>query len=136
MTKTVPFKDYTVIAVDFDGTLAKHAYPGIGEEVPHAFTTLLDLMSNQCRLVLHTMRHGPELKSALDFCAQRGVVFWGVNQNHDQKTWTNSPKIYAQHYIDDAAIGCPLVEPHEPGERPYADWAIIRDLLEKRGLLE
>jgi hypothetical protein len=119
------------IAVDFDGTIVKHEYPRIGEELPGAFDTLKELQKTNS-LILHTMRSGPELKDAVKYCEERGVTFFGVNENPTQHTWTGSPKIYAHIYIDDAALGCPLVLP-AGGERPYVDWLEVRRLMSKAG---
>jgi hypothetical protein len=63
-----------------------------------------------------------------------------VNQNPTQKAWSQSPKCYAHIFIDDAALGCPLIEERYDGEsllykRAFADWSSIRKHLEKRGLL-
>jgi hypothetical protein len=51
-----------------------------------------------------------------------------VGENPTQKEWTSSPKCYAHIYIDDAALGCPLVK-GENGERDYVDWTAVEKLL-------
>lgn len=114
---------YKIIAVDFDGTLVKHEFPEIGDEVPGAFTWLRNFQEQDVRLILWTMRAIHYEVAAVNFCRERGVEFWGVNINPEQSSWTTSPKAYAQVYIDDAAFGCPLVQP--PNGRPYADWSVI-----------
>jgi hypothetical protein len=60
--------------------------------------------------------------------AQHGIPLMGVNENPSQKSWTSSPKAYAQLYIDDAALGTPLVYPESSSERPYVDWAAIENI--------
>jgi|688.fasta_scaffold00127_34 hypothetical protein len=35
----------------------------------------------------------------------------------------------------DAALGCPLIQPAYPEERPYADWNKIRGWLLSNGIL-
>lgn len=62
------------------------------------------------------------LTDAVEWCRARGVEFWGVNKNPEQKDWTASPKVYAHVYIDDAAFGCPLRMPARAGSRPIVDW--------------
>ena len=99
------------LAVDFDGTIAKHRYPNIGDPVPGAFKWLKKFQStDEVILILWTMRSDgpmePFLTEALEFCADRGVVFDFANE-HPQD-WTTSPKVYAHCYIDDSAFGCPL----------------------------
>lgn len=116
---------HRIIAVDFDGTIVKHAYPEIGKPIPGAIETLLELQASGVKLILWTMRDGAELKDALDHCAKHGLKFFGANENPQQNTWTKSPKAYAQIYIDDAALGCPLKQ--EIGDsRPWVDWAEVR----------
>lgn len=113
-----------IIAVDFDGTLVKHEYPRIGEEIPGAVDTLKALQEKGAKLILHTMRCDISLDQALEWCKERGLHFWAVNDNPGQKHWTGSRKIYATHYIDDAGVGCPLIYPE--GERPYVDWHVVQ----------
>jgi len=121
-----------ILAVDFDGTLVRHEYPIIGPPVPYAFDCLRELQDMGVQLVLWTIRsdhgiHGNTLTEAVEFCKSKGVMFWGINHNPDQGSWSSSRKTYAHLYIDDAALGCPLVYP--PDGRPYADWAAIRPLV-------
>lgn len=103
------------IAVDFDNTLARSVknYPAIGEEVPHAFNWLrLWQNGHGIRLILWTMRTGDSLADALEFCAKRGITFWGVNENPAQVIYPHpaSGKCYSDILIDDTALGCPLDE--------------------------
>lgn len=70
------------------------------------------------------MRSGDTLENAVKWFADNGIELWGVNRNPDQYKWTGSPKVYAQLYIDDAALGCPLIKPMN-GKRPYVDWSLV-----------
>ena len=121
---------HKVVAVDFDGTLVEHVYPDIGKEVPGAVETVKWLMENGTKIVLFTMRSDEYLHSAVAWMTQRGITPWGINTNPDQKSWTDSPKAYAQVYIDDAALGCPLIYPDFA--RPYVDWSTVKQELTKR----
>jgi hypothetical protein len=117
------------IAVDFDGTIADHAYPDIGKPVPGAFKWLKAFRKKGAQLILWTMRSdgqesGDVLAQAVEFCREHGVEFWGVNQNPRQE-WSKSPKAYAHVYIDDAAFGCPLIENKRMGGRPMVDWDVV-----------
>lgn len=118
-----------IIAVDFDGTLVEHAYPGIGPDVPGAFEWLRKLQDAAARLVLWTIRDGIQLDEAVEHCTTRGVRWWQVNRNPQQVAWTSSPKVYAHAYIDDAALGCPLIVPlipdGGPHRRAYVDWSVV-----------
>lgn len=118
------------IAIDFDGTIADHRYPDIGAPVPGAFLWLKRFQEAGAKLILYTMRSdspkdGPTLTQAVDFCRRNGVEFFGVNTDPGQSSWTSSPKAYAQIYIDDAALGCPLRENSRAGGRPMVDWEIV-----------
>lgn len=117
-----------IIAVDFDGTIVEHTYPTIGPDVPGAFEWLREFSDAGHQLILWTMRSGPELAEAVEHCRRNGVEFWGVNRNPGQGSWTESPKAYAQMYIDDAALGCPLVLRLEG--RPYVDWSAVGPMVE------
>ena len=109
------------IAIDFDGTLCEHEYPNIGAEVPGAFKWLRHFEREGARLMLWTMRSGRPLEEAVAWCLDRDIAFWGVNENPEQHTWTDSKKQYAHLYIDDAAAGCPLKRVNTG--RPFVDWA-------------
>lgn len=118
-----------IVAVDFDGTCVDHRYPDVGCDVPGAARTLMALSGNGVRLILWTMRSGKELEDARLWFADRGIPLFGVNENPDQKSWTDSPKAYAHAYVDDAALGCPLVKNTPTGGRPWVDWEKVADLL-------
>lgn len=114
-----------IIAIDFDGTIVEHQYPDIGSPVPGAFDYMRQFVERGAKLILWTMRHGQELEDAVAFVKDSGIELFGVNCNPNQHTWTDSPKAYAQVYIDDAAFGCPLCESKRMGGRPYVDWDIV-----------
>lgn len=122
-----------IIAVDFDGTCVTHEYPKVGRDVG-ATPVLRDLVAKGHRLILWTMRSdGREdgsnpLSDAVKWFEERNLPLFGINSNPEQSSWTGSPKAYAQIYIDDAALGCPLL-PGLPGERPFVDWRAIRSML-------
>ena len=55
----------------------------------------------------------------------------GINEDPDQKEWTQSPKVYANLYIDDAALGCPLIFNPELSDRPFVNWPEVLLLFSK-----
>jgi hydroxymethylpyrimidine pyrophosphatase-like HAD family hydrolase len=95
------------IAVDFDGTIVEHDYPGIGKEKLFAFQTLKELEKLGARLILWTFRNGGELEEAVEFCKQNGIEFYAVNRNYPEEVYddTISRKIDADIYIDDKNLG-------------------------------
>jgi len=107
------------IAIDFDGTCVTHKYPYIGEDIGAA-PMLKALVTEGHLLILNTMRCGKELQEAVDWFKQRDIPLHGVNEDPGQKEWTQSPKVFANIYIDDAALGCPLCYPSTGS--PYVDW--------------
>lgn len=123
-----------ILCIDFDGTCVKHAYPNEGEDVG-AQPVLRDLVAAGHKLILWTMRSGKELQDAVAWFNRNGIALYGVQRNPLQRAWTTSPKAYAQLYIDDAALGCPLKYEDQADARPYADWTLIRKMLVMRGVL-
>ena len=111
-----------IIAVDFDGTCVKHAYPKIGEDIG-AVPVLKKFVSDGHRIVLNTMRSGDLLQKAVDWFTMNDIPLTGVNHTPGQETWTQSSKTYANVYIDDAALGCPTTM-DEKG-RIFVDWKVI-----------
>jgi len=95
------------IAVDFDGTIVEHEYPGIGKEKLFAFQTLKELEKLGARLILWTFRAGKELDEAVEYCRKNGIEFYAVNKNYPEEIFdeTVSRKIDADIYIDDKNVG-------------------------------
>ncbi len=97
-----------IIAVDFDGTIVKHRYPKIGEEIPFATDTLRLLIEDQHRLILWTVREGELLEEAIAWCRERGVEFFAVNRDYPEESEEHksfSRKLKADLFIDDRNLG-------------------------------
>lgn len=122
------------IAIDFDGTCVTHDYPRIGKDI-NAVSVLKKLVANGHKLILNTMRSGKELKEAINWFKKNDIELYGANENPTQKKWTNSPKVYANLYIDDAALGCPLKMDLSISDRPFVDWEAVSCLLKDNGIL-
>ena len=122
----------TIIAVDFDGTCVTNEYPRIGKEIGAA-PVLKKMTDKGIKLVLYTMRDGKLLEEAVQWFKDNNIPLYGVNKTPGQYKWTNSPKIFANYYIDDAAIGVPLI--FDPGNKPFVDWEKLKPYLETYGLL-
>jgi len=122
------------IAIDFDGTCVTHEYPHIGSDIG-AVPVLKRLVAAGHLLILNSMRSGLELQAAVDWFRKNGIPLHGVNEDPGQKKWTESPKVFANLYIDDAALGCPLVSPVStyPNDRvlgrPFVDWEKVECML-------
>ena len=109
-----------IFAVDFDGTIVKHEFPKVGPPVPGAIEGMRELVEGEHQIILYTMRSGEHLDTAIGYMAGINIPLLGVNHNPEQSQWTDSPKAFAHRYIDDSAVGCPLIYPE--GSRPYVDW--------------
>lgn len=135
-----------IFCVDFDGTCVFHEFPMMGTEVPYAVPVLKKLVEHGHKIILFTMRSDVEkpeggegiinkaglyLTEAINWFKSKGIPLYGIQTNPTQKFWTHSPKAYGHHYIDDAALGCPLLT--DSHENPYVDWIKIDRMLQKMG---
>jgi len=95
------------IAVDFDGTIVENRYPKIGKPMLFAIETLLHLQKDGHLLILWTYRSGRELHEAVEFCKQKGIIFYAVNKSYPEELYDDSlsRKIQADIFIDDRNIG-------------------------------
>ena len=125
--------EFKWIAIDFDGTCVTHEFPNIGKDIG-AVPVLRELVEKGCRLILFTMRSGKYLEDASTWFAANEIKLAGLQTNPGQKVWTQSPKAYAELYIDDAGLGCPL-KTDSLSERPYVDWGKVREELVRLGYL-
>jgi hydroxymethylpyrimidine pyrophosphatase-like HAD family hydrolase len=102
--------NHRIIGVDFDGTLAisKGTYPRITGEITEVIDYVTEEQAKGAYLILITMREGQELKDAVNWCKDRGLVFDAVNDNLDfmKDFFRNNPrKIFCNEYIDDTNFG-------------------------------
>lgn len=122
------------ICVDFDGTIVDHEFPKLGKPVPNAIEWLKRFNSLGANIILFTMRsdskkYGPVLSDAVKYLEKNGIELYAVNENPTQKSWTKSPKAYGNFYIDDSAVGCPLIHP-TGFKRPCVDWEKVGKYIE------
>ena len=98
-----------LIAVDFDGTIVRHRYPAIGEEIPFAVETLKLLIEERHRLILWTVRDGQLLDDAVEWCRKRGIEFYAINRDYPEEDITLnehfSRKLKVDLWIDDRNVG-------------------------------
>lgn len=96
-----------ILAIDFDGTIVRDAYPAIGEPRPGAVETLKKLKKEGYTLILWTCRGGKHLAQAVAWCAERGIRFDAINANIRAEVvrYGNDPrKVGASLYIDDRGV--------------------------------
>jgi hydroxymethylpyrimidine pyrophosphatase-like HAD family hydrolase len=122
----------SVFAIDCDGTLFKWAkFPELGDEVPYAIGTVKRLIASGHAVYIWTCRGGEAIDPVKKRLKELGVKYSGINLRRSHHTYP-SQKIIADWYIDDKAIGCPLI-PQANGE-PYVDWLAIEIFLRRQGL--
>jgi len=135
------------ICIDFDGTCVTHDYPRVGRDIG-AVPVLKELVKNRHLLILFTMRSSKQgvspvirkiekggIEDAIKWFSENDIPLYGIQINPGQQDWTSSPKAYGQLYIDDSALGCPLIYP-EDGGRPFVDWVKVREILVNRKIIK
>ena len=55
-----------------------------------------------------TQRDGKKLADAIEWFKKNDIKLYGINDNPSQSSWSKSRKVYADIYIDDRNLGCPL----------------------------
>jgi hypothetical protein len=144
-------KKNQIIAIDFDSTVVTNSFPEVGKDIG-AEPVLKKLIAAGHRLILFTMRSddktatgssekypdikgGDYLSDAMYWFFERDIYLFAVNQNPEQKVWTGSPKPYANLYIDDNALGCPLKVDKKLSKEPFVDWVKVEKMLIEKGYL-
>lgn len=138
------------ICIDFDGTCVTHEFPRVGKDIG-AVPVLKKIINAGHNLILFSMRSdikkntedeytankqtGDFLTEAVNWFKRNDIKLYGINENPTQTSWTNSPKAYGQLYIDDAALGCPLIYNPKISDRPFVDWIEIEKILKKNKII-
>jgi hypothetical protein len=116
------------IAVDFDGTIVRHRYPDIGEEIPFAVNTLKMLIQGRHRLILWTVREGELLDDAIEWCRERGIEFYAINRDFPEEDISRNEnftrKLKVDMWIDDRNVG------------GLPDWGTIYRIINERKTFE
>lgn len=127
------------IAVDFDGTCVTNEFPNVGKDIG-ASIVLKELINNEHKIILYTMRgiHNSdgvdELTPAVNWFKENGIELFGINENPaDVGWWTDSRKVFAELYIDDLALGTPLIY---RSEGKFVDWLTVFINLHWMGLFK
>lgn len=131
------FKPLT-IAVDLDNTVIFH---GMKALVPGAKEVLKKWHEAGHRLILWTCRdHESAKKFAAWLLAEHNIAFHDLNHRNDQPT--DSPKVLADLYVDDRAVGCPTKRDvrYEDGlavsSRSIVDWIAIDNIVAEKAWVE
>lgn len=139
-----------IIAIDFDGTCLTHEYdkndPSVKGVDIGAVPVIERLIQEGHKILLLTMRSGEHLETAVQWFNDHDIPLWGVNYNKNQSRWTDSRKVFAHTYIDDAGLGNyyltmqPIVIEEAGGithvpKKPYVNWPLVEESLEQQGFL-
>lgn len=116
------------LGIDFDGTCVTYDYPRVGKDIG-AVPVLKELVGLGHKLILNTIRSGKDLEDAVEWFKKNEIPLYGVNQDPGQRRWTSSPKVHADLYIDDAALGCPIKYDPAVSDRFFVDWEKVRKAL-------
>ena len=98
--------DEFIIGVDFDGTIVKNDYPGIGKLKSGVFFILPLLWMMKFTIILWTCREGELLREATDFCHIHGINLDYVNRNSPKRIETyggDCRKLSCDLLVDDTA---------------------------------
>jgi hypothetical protein len=150
--------DPLTVAIDFDGTVVDHCYPHVGDDNPGAVQVLKNLTEQEHRIILYTMRDAVNksprwpknptanqptqiptvIDDAIGWYEEHDIPLFAINCN-PTCTFSKSHKVYADMYIDDAALGCPLVMRMDKHGytygRPMVDWFAVEGRLVHMGIL-
>lgn len=118
------------VGVDFDGTVIEDCYPFVtGNPVPMAIETLKEMNANGIKIIVWTMRPSSHKEAVMQFFEKHGVEIYNYNCHDTQHKWTDSPKAYADYFIDDRNVGIPL------NSKNHVDWVALRPQLQKLNLI-
>lgn len=97
-----------IIAVDFDGTIARSDYPDIKGEMPYAGEVLRRLHASGHYIILWTCRCGDQLLDAVNWLLEHKIPFDRINDHNPENVQlygAGGNKVYAHCYVDDKNAG-------------------------------
>jgi hydroxymethylpyrimidine pyrophosphatase-like HAD family hydrolase len=114
-----------IISIDFDGTIAKQTDDLIPKKlIPNAKEVINWCYDKGCYIIIWTCRSGKsQISSMMKFLKDNKIKFHIVNKNAPWITFTDSPKIFANLYIDDRGL-CEI------------DWLKIKDKIRQELIKE
>ena len=97
-----------IIAIDFDGTIVRNAYPATGQLQPDAARYINRLYDDGHYIIIWTCRAGERLLEAINCLLEAGVRFHRINDDEPcnlSKYGGAGRKLYADVYVDDRQVG-------------------------------
>lgn len=98
-----------VLAIDFDGTVAKTEYPIIICLMPHAKEVINKLSAEGHTIIINSCRANEPAEMMKNFLDEHGINYHHINENSPHRIQTygsDTRKISADLYIDDHNLGC------------------------------
>lgn len=131
-----------VISVDFDGTCVTHEFPKTGKNIG-AEVVLKTLDSIGHKIICTSMRSSEQkdsfgidtIKEIKKWFKTNSINLYDINNNPEQEKWSKSRKIYANIYIDDQFLGCPLKIDLNFSKRAFVDWFGVSIYLLRMGII-
>jgi hypothetical protein len=68
------------------------------------------------------------MAAAVEWFEDNEIPLYGVNYTPGQSKWSTSHKAHANVYIDDYAIGTPMIQP-DGYKKPVVDWLVVEALI-------
>lgn len=104
---SVRYKNYMIIAIDFDDTVAVSQYPTIVAMMPGAKKYINKLYDDGHYVIIWTCRMGGPLDMAIKWLNDNGIKYHKVNEHHPElveRYQNDTRKIAADIYVDDKNI--------------------------------
>lgn len=101
-----------IIAIDFDGTIAKTRFPVIVELLPEAKIFIRKWRHMGHKVILWTCREGKYLEEAVQYCKANGIEFDYVNENVPEviESFGGNPRKLAYDFCIDDKHFLPVLE--------------------------
>jgi len=96
-----------IIAIDFDGTIVKDEYPGIGKPLPGAIQAINELYDDGYCIIINSCRAREREDEMIGWLNRNGVKYCHCNENCCErivKYRTDCRKISADCIIDDKSL--------------------------------
>lgn len=102
-----------ILSIDFDGTIVKDEYPGIGKPLPGAIQAINELYESGYCIIINSCRARDKEDEMIGWLNRNGVKYCHCNENCCErivKYRTDCRKISADIYIDDKSLFAPSME--------------------------
>ena len=96
-----------ILSIDFDGTIVKDEYPGIGKPLPGAIQAINELYESGYCIIINSCRAREREDEMIDWLNRNGVKYCHCNENCCErivKYRTDCRKISADCIIDDKSL--------------------------------